>query len=265
MARHHFVESDVASAWNRNADRWSKSVRAGFDLYRELYTLPKFLSFIPNIGGQKVIDLGCGEGSNTRRFARLGGHLTGIDLAEELINRARREEQREPLGVRYEVCSFTHIEISCDNNFDCVLSTLALMNGPDLGLAMKEAHRVLVPGGRLCFSVLHPCFITRAAKWLQTRKGVYTGLKVGKYFDRLHTVEQIRFGKHPVARQLPALEVPNFPRTLSDYMNAVCDAGFRISKIEEPRPDKAISEKHLWLSRWREHAPMVLFVAAVKD
>ncbi len=264
MSERIFEDADVASAWNGNADRWTDSVRAGFDLYRELYTLPAFLKFMPQIKGLRVIDLGCGEGSITRRFARLGGEVTGIDLSQELIERARVEEACEPLGIRYEVCSFSRIEISKEGCYDRALSTMAFMDGADFDLAMEETHRILAPNGMLCFSILHPCFITRAVEWVRAGDGAYGGLKVGQYFDRSHYVEHWRFNKHPAAKRLQPFEILRLPRTLSDYVNAVCGAGFRIMEIDEPRPEKSVCREHAWLSRWREHAPMVLFIKAVK-
>jgi hypothetical protein len=59
-------------------------------------------------------------------------------------------------------------------------------------------------------------------------------------------------------------EVPRFPRTLSDYINAVSEAGFRIVKIEEPRPSEEMARRYDWLNRWYQHAPLVLFILAVK-
>lgn len=264
MTGHSPEEAVVASAWNRNADRWTDDVRAGFDLYRELYTLPAFMAFMPPIAGRTVVDLGCGEGSNTRRFARFGGRLTGIDLSEALIRRAREEEKREPLGIRYEVCSYSDMATFVAGSFDCALSTMALMDGPDIAAAMREAHRVLAPGGTLCFSVLHPCFVTRGLEWLRSADGACSGLKVGHYFNKAPFVEHWRFSKRPEPDTVQPFEVPRFPRALSDYVNAVCDAGFRITKLEEPRPDKAASQHHTWLSRWYEHAPLVLLIAASK-
>jgi ubiquinone/menaquinone biosynthesis C-methylase UbiE len=88
-------EEAVAAAWNRNAEQWTRDVQARFDLYRELYTWPAFVRFMPPIDGRNVIDLGCGEGSDTRRFAGLGGSMTGVDLSAEMIRRAREAERRE--------------------------------------------------------------------------------------------------------------------------------------------------------------------------
>lgn len=264
MAASNLDEAEVAEAWDRNADRWTRDVRAGFDLYRELYTLPAFLAFMPPIDGRDVIDLGCGEGSNTRRFAELGGRMTGIDLSREMIGRAMAKETEAPLGIAYEVGSFTSLDGLADHSFDCALSTMALMDGPDFPAAVAAAYRVLRPGGILCFSILHPCFVTPQIKWLVDQDGIHQGLRVGRYFDQAPFVEQWRFSKRPNPDEVPPFHVPRFPRTLSEYLNPLCDAGFRIAKIGEPRPDEAASADHAWLRRWRDHAPLVLFVSAEK-
>ena len=264
MADRDSDEAEVAAAWNRNAATWADSVRAGFDLYREHFTFPAFLKFLPPIEGLEVIDLGCGEGTNTRRFAGLGADMTGVDLSEAMIARARAVEAEAPLGIRYEVCSYSGMAAMADASFDAALSTMALMDGPDLAGAMREAHRVLRPGGRLCFSILHPCFVTPVMQWLKTPEGAHEALKVGQYFDGRPFTEFWRFSKHAEAQRLPPFEVPRFPRTLSDYLNALCDAGFRLVRLEEPRPEAAAAAAHPWLSRWRAHAALVLFVAAEK-
>ncbi|MGO4527049.1 class I SAM-dependent methyltransferase [Microvirga sp. 2MCAF35] len=260
-------EAAVAAAWDRNTETWTQEVRSGLDLYRELYTFPAFLSFMPPIAGKRTIDLGCGEGSNTRRFAKLGGLMTGVDLSGEMIRRARGHEEKESLGIAYEIGSFSDLAPFGDGEFDVALSTMALMDGPDLPGALKAASRVLKPGGCLCFSVLHPCFVTPAIKWLADETGAHLGLRVGRYFERVPFVEYWRFSRHDRSEQKAVtepFEVPRFPRTLSDYINAVSEAGFRLVKIEEPRPSEELARRHDWLNRWYQHAPLVLFALAVK-
>ncbi len=253
---------DVAAAWNRNAERWSEDLQAGRDVFREHYTLPAFIDFMPAIEGRRVIDLGCGEGRNTRRFARLGGRLTGIDLSEALIARAKAEEARAPLGIRYQVGSYCDMQDIAAESFDVALSTMALMDGPDLDRAFGEAHRVLVSGGRLCFSVLHPCFMTRGFSWLHSKDRRYDGLRVADYFDTTPFVERWGFGNP--GGEAPPFEVPRFPRTLSDYLNGVCRAGFRIEAVGEPRVDSAAAAAFPALAHWRRHAPLAFFATAAK-
>jgi len=50
-----------------------------------------------------------------------------------------------------------------------------------------------------------------------------------------------------------------------DQAMAIADAGFRITRTDEPRPDAKLSEDHPWLARWHAHAPLVLFVEAKKE
>jgi ubiquinone/menaquinone biosynthesis C-methylase UbiE len=257
-------EAAVATAWDRNAEQWTHDVRAGFDLYRTLYTLPAFLQFMPSLANKATLDLGCGEGSNTRIFAQRGGQMTGVDLSPQLIEHARQEEKASPLGIRYEQISFSDLSIFANESFDCAVSTMALMDGPDFPAAMRAAYRVLRPGGLISFSVLHPCFVTPVIQWLQDDDGAYTGLRVGQYFDRESSVERWYFSKRPSKEPVALFEVPRFPRTLSGYLNAVIEAGWRITKIDEPRPDSTLSTQYPWLARWHQHAPLVLFVEAAK-
>ena len=102
MAHQPLDEAAVAAHWDGNAVQWISDVQAGYDRFREAYTFPAFLDFLPDIAGREVIDLGCGEGSNTRRLAALGARMTGIDIAQRLIAEAHRQEAVRSLGIRYE-------------------------------------------------------------------------------------------------------------------------------------------------------------------
>ena len=53
--------------------------------------------------------------------------------------------------------------------------------------------------------------------------------------------------------------------TLSDYLNALIEAGFVLKRIQEPRLSQEMCEKHPWLQKWRDHAAMFLYVRAVKS
>jgi SAM-dependent methyltransferase len=257
-------ESDVLAAWERNAPVWIDRVRAGADLFREAFNNPSFLRFLPDLAGKEIIDLGCGEGTNTRIFARQGGRMTGVDLSPTMIEAARAQEEQERLGITYHVASFTNLSAFYDGRFDAAVSTMALMDSPDFAGAAREIYRVLKPGAFFAFSVLHPCFITSGLRWIRDGSGVEQALAVGGYFETESFVEHWRFSNDPDGEQFPKFEVPAFPRQLATYVNGVIEAGFQITKILEPRPTAAMSAIYPWLVRWGRHAAIFLYLAAEK-
>ncbi|HYS93305.1 MAG TPA: methyltransferase domain-containing protein, partial [Candidatus Acidoferrales bacterium] len=81
MSADGFSEEDVARYWDDNARSWATEVRQGHDIAREFLNNPAFLTFIGELEGRRVLDAGCGEGHNTRIFARRGARMTGVDLS----------------------------------------------------------------------------------------------------------------------------------------------------------------------------------------
>jgi SAM-dependent methyltransferase len=258
------TENDVSAAWDRNARLWTERVRAGADLYREAFNNPSFVAFVPDLRGLAVIDLGCGEGTNTRLLARNGTRVTAVDLSPSMIALAREQERREPLGIEYRVGSFTDLSEFCDGCFDAAVSTMALMDSADFAAAARATYRVLKPEGFFVFSVLHPCFVTPRLRWIRDEGGREQALAVGDYFESKSSVEHWRFSKDPDAEKFPEFEVPRFPHRLETYVNGLIKAGFRITGLHEPQPTAAMVAKYPWLGRWQRHAAIFLYLAADK-
>ncbi len=107
--------------------------------------------FVPRLGGavarlldarsgERILDLGCGDGVLTTELALSGAHLTGVDASPELVQAARAR------GVDAQVMD-AHA-LTFENGFDAVFSNAALhwMREPDRVLA--GVRRALVAGGR---------------------------------------------------------------------------------------------------------------------
>jgi len=258
------TEDEVARQWDSNADLWAAQVRAGHDSYREHFNNPAMLEFIGELSGLDVLDAGCGEGYQTRILARRGARMTGVDLSARMLELAREEESRGPLGIRYERTSFTDLAMFAGQSFDAVVSFMALMDGPDFPAAMREICRVLKPGGMLAFNILHPCFATRGMGWIRDESGREIKFTVADYFNSDSWIDRWKFSQAPNAAEVENFAVPYFTRTLSEYINSVIGAGFVLTELHEPRPTEEACREHPWLRRWREHVSLFLYVRASK-
>ena len=94
---------EAARLWNNNAEAWTVLARAGYDLYRDHLNTPGFFQILPDVNGLYGLDIGCGEGYNTRLLAARGARMDAIDVAEIFIQKAIEEEQINPLGIKYQV------------------------------------------------------------------------------------------------------------------------------------------------------------------
>lgn len=229
---------DVGRLWNANADTWTKLVRAGYDIYRDHLNTPAFFDLLPDVNGLLGLDIGCGEGHNTRLLARRGARVTAIDIAEDFIGHAKRAEGEAPLGIEYRVASAVELPFT-DATFDFATAFMSLMDVPETDRVVAEASRVLKPGGFLQFSISHPCFDTPHRRNLRDADGWTYAIEVGDYFRNLEgEVDQWLFKVAPpeVRQGLPPFRTPHYTRTLSRWLNLLVESGLRIERVSEPRP-----------------------------
>ena len=237
---------EVGKYWDANAEAWTHLSRAGFDQCRDVFNTPGFLSILPEVRGKKGLDLGCGEGHNTRLVASRGASMTAIDISETFLRHAAAKEKSQPLGIRYQRASGQSLPFA-DASFDFVISTMCLMDMPRPELAIREAARVLRPGGFLQFSITHPCFQTAKWNWILDEQGKRSAMIVGDYFDPPPgRIDVWTFGAAPAEekKRWPKFRIPRFDFTLSWWLNNVIDAGLHIERILEPSPDDQTLREH---------------------
>jgi len=235
--------TDVARYWNENAAAWTYLVRAGYDTYRDHLNTPAFLAMLPPVAGLHGLDIGCGEGYNTRLLAQRGAHVTAIDIADVFVRQALTSEREQPLGIRYLTASAVELPFA-DASFDFATGFMSFMDIAGTQRVIGEAFRVLKPGGFLQFSITHPCFDTPHRRNLRDENGVTYAIEVGGYFVNLQgDIAEWMFSAAPaeVKQRLAKFKTPRFTRTLSQWLNLLIDAGFVIERIGEPRPsDEAV-------------------------
>jgi ubiquinone/menaquinone biosynthesis C-methylase UbiE len=224
--------------WEGNAEAWTRLSRAGYDVSRDHLNTPAFFALLPDVEGLHGLDIGCGEGHNTRLLARCGARMTAIDISETFIAHARQPETDDPMGIEYRVASAVALPFD-DRTFDFATGFMSFMDVPETGRVLTEAFRVLKPGGFLQFSICHPCFDTPHRRNLRGTDGRTYAIEVGEYFRNLEgeVTEWLFSAAPPEARVgLPPFRMPRFTRTLSQWMNLLIDAGFRLERLAEPSP-----------------------------
>jgi len=229
---------DVGRYWERNAETWTRLSRAGHDVYRDALNTPAFLALLPDVTGLDGLDIGCGEGTNTRHVATRGARMSGIDIAPTFISHAIEAETADPLGITYRVCDASRLPLA-EGSFDFAVAFMSMMDMPDQQEVLLETARVLRPGGFFQFSILHPCFVPTGRRTLRDDDGNTYGVEITDYFTRTHgDVERWSFGSARRAgiTDIEPFEVPRFHRTLGDWVAMIVAAGLVIEAMGEPCP-----------------------------
>ena len=242
--------SEVARHWDGNSAGWIAGVRGGCDKYREYVNNPAFFSMLGSIEGMRIIDIGCGEGYNTRKLAERGASVVGVDISEKLIEAASELEAKQQLGIEYHQISGDDLSMFADKSFDAVVSTMALMDFGNLASCVAEAWRVLKDEGFFQFSVLHPCVNVSTFRWINNEKNKREVIEFGNYFNvepviPAGDIDQWWFSSMPEEKrkQYGKFKVPRFYRTISEYVNTLIGAGFEILQMVEPFASKEAAEK----------------------
>jgi SAM-dependent methyltransferase len=104
--------------------------------------------------GLKVLEIGCGLGTDGAQFAAAGANYTGVDLTEAAVELARKRFELFDLSGKFQTADAENLDFA-NESFDLVYSHGVLHHTPDTAKAIREVHRVLRPGGRAIVMLYH--------------------------------------------------------------------------------------------------------------
>lgn len=221
--------------WNEMGSWWDDLVgEEGNPASRDLL-VPAVDRLLAASPGEWVLDVACGNGWYGRRLARSGARVVGFDFSEVLIGHARARSARASLDVAYHVLDATETEPLMklgERRFDAAVCFMALMDMTQVEPLFAALSRLLKPGGRFVFAIVHP-----QADGLANASPAEPLTGIG----------------------LPGQPLSNyyFHRPLPMLLEAAAGAGFALEAREEPRAVRPDGPP--------ESAPMAFFVGRMRS
>jgi len=251
--------------WEELSDWYDQKQGETGDLWHRTLIDPALLRIIGDCRGKDVLDLGCGNGYLSRRFARRGARVIAVDMSPSMIKNAKARDTGS--DVRYLCSDADRLKGVPSAKFDVVFANMSLMDMKDAEGALGEAARVLKKGGRFVASISHPCFDVMSN----------SGWVAEKVMGRPPLIfRKVRGYRSQFSKRIPWNTgggskgyTVGYHRPLSWYARVLHSKGLAITALEEPEPSQEFIEKEQELQgdldgAGSQEVPLHLVIEAVK-
>jgi len=169
-------------------------------------------------GSGRLLDVGCGTGAHTAVLVERGWHAVGVDVSEDQLRLARAR------GLEVVQGDATHLPFA-DASFDAVVSMWTHTDVEDFPALVREAARVLRPGGPFAYVGAHPCFVGPHSRFISA-EGV-PELHLG-YWRAERYDDGPAISPQGLRAKVGATHLP-----LGLFIQSFLDAGFQLERFEE--------------------------------
>jgi 2-polyprenyl-3-methyl-5-hydroxy-6-metoxy-1,4-benzoquinol methylase len=263
VSRHDLqrANEETRQAWQENAAFWDARMGEGND-FVDVLTWPPTEQMLEIAPGERVLDVACGNGLTSRRMAALGAEVVAFDFAPAMIEHARRRTTEHAGRITYHVLDATDVSALLalgEGAFDAALCAMALFDMAEIEPVLRALSRLLRPGGRFVFSVLHPCFnhqyMTHLAE-LEDRDGEMVTTYAVKVFG--YMTPGVAHGAAIAGQPRPQLY---FHRPLHVLLGAAFREGFVLDALEErsfPANHQPARNPLAWSGNFSEIPPVAV-------
>ena len=176
---------------------------------------------IGNPDGKRILELGCGDGSNAIALARAGARVIVVDSSAARLAVARRAAEAHEVRVEFHHGDLADLAFVRGDQIDLCLAVYSLTEVGDVSRVFRQVHRVLRTEAPLLISLPHPLEIMCAAD--PSTDGV--------------RLERSAFDPSLVSLPSEGDAEPGsiHPHRLTDMFTALCRSNFRVDTLLEPR------------------------------
>ena len=253
--------TETKTSWGASADWYDNYLETNKDSYQEKVIAPNLIRLLDIKKGMRILDLACGQGFFSRKFAALGATVTGADISKELIAAA---EKRPPAGgakIEFHATPADKLGFAQGESFDAATIVLAIQNIENMQAVFGEAWRVLRPGGRLILVLNHPLFrIPKRSSWGYDASQTTQYRRIDAYLSS--TTNKILM--HPGQKESEA--TISYHRSLQEFFKALNKAKFAVTRLEEWNSHKKSQEgpRQKAEDTARKEIPLFMMIEAQK-
>mgnify|MGYP001818343948 CR=1 FL=1 len=244
----HVIENrrhwdDMAHEWAAMGERAWAQAEPTWGIWRvpeaELQLLPADMS------GLEAIELGCGTAYVSAWMARRGASVSAIDNSEEQLATARRLADEHGIELRLWHGNAETVPAP-DESFDFAINEYGAAIWCEPETWLREAYRLLRPGGQLVFLANHPMLMACAPE-----SGAAVGDRLARPYFGLHTLDWRDVPVDPGG--------VNFCLPLSGWMSLFHEIGFAVDDLLEPQaPADAREAEDFVSAEWAQRWPSEL-------
>lgn len=232
--------------WDAMADEWvamGERAWATNEPTWGIWSVPEAeLKLLPSdMTGLDAIELGCGTAYVSAWMARRGANVSAIDNSEQQLATARRLAAEHGLELTLWHGNAEHVPAP-DESFDFAVSEYGAAIWCEPETWLREAHRLLRPGGRLAFLGNHPMVLACSPE-----NGAVVGEQLVRPYFGMHTLDWRRVEIDPGG--------VNFCLPISEWMRLFHEVGFAVDDLHEPQAPEDVSGVQFfvtaeWAQRW---------------
>lgn len=151
---------------DKNKNAWNQKTAVHID--SDFYDMPSFLAgnstlktpelgLLGDVKGKRILHLQCHFGQDTLSLARMGAEVTGVDLSDAAIEKARSLAEELQLNATFVCCDLYSLKEHLSGNFDIVFTSYGTIGWlPDLDKWANIVQHFLTPGGKFVMVDFHP-------------------------------------------------------------------------------------------------------------
>lgn len=198
----------ILDSWKKNVSPWVTAIQDRQIESRRVVTDKAIIEAISSIPGDKVLDIGCGEGWLVRELSALGLSVTGIDAIDGLVNKAKELGDGSYKVLEYEQMSARTI----GEKYDIATCNFSLLGKESVEHIFNVTPSILSDDGYFIIQTLHPNISCGDLPYIDGwREGSWTGFS-NEFSD-------------------PA---PWYFRTIESWFNLFHNSEFKLNQISEP-------------------------------